>query len=325
MILHDNQPPPHSNTGAQNTIKKLTALIDWLSFTVPDGIDPFDVLKIKQEEFTLMPHGNFGYLKQEKFGNINVFTLGREDMGSHISLTGQGCREFEQLIEGKWTDFFKKIVKICANITRLDIALDDKVGFVNLKLIEEKVNRAECVSCFKKARVFSDVELSSGDSVGKTIYLGSGQSKLQIRIYDKGAEQRADGHWVRIEIQCRDQRAKVLVHFLAEGIEIGEAVCGVLSNYVRFVEPQEDSNKSRWPTSPWWQEIIGEAERLKLSIEKPIQTIEQKKDWVERQISPTLATIMKSEDGDMSWFYGMISYGAKRMKQKHYNLLRDQK
>jgi len=39
--------------------------------------------------------------------------------------------------------------------------------------------------------------------------------------------------------------------------------------------------------------------------------------WVDKQIAPTIATIMKAQEGDMSWLRQIIVDGATRLKQKH--------
>lgn len=47
---------------------------------------------------------------------------------------------------------------------------------------------------------------------------------------------------------------------------IGENFFGVLCNYLRFIEPPDgdDSNRRRWPTKPYWADLLGTARRISL-------------------------------------------------------------
>ena len=63
----------------------------------------------------------------------------------------------------------------------------------------------------------------------------------------------------------RDSRAE---EFSKLDLPIGEAFAGVLLNYLRFVEPNEDdSNKGRWSMTEYWAELIGDAGRIKIYVE----------------------------------------------------------
>jgi phage replication initiation protein len=312
--------PPSSNTGVENTYT-LAALVDWLSFTIANEINPYDLLEVKRNEFVAMPKGKLGYRKQTKCGNITVLTDGFEEMHTHIIFSGQGCREYEQRINGDWQGFINHLLEVQASITRIDIALDDKSGLVDLEIIEEKVKRSECISRFRNSTITAKYDISTGAPKGKTIYFGAPSSMLKVRIYDKAAEQQVDGIWRRIEVEARKDRAQVLGLIIAEGLSLGQTIAGILKNYIRFIEPKQDRNKARWHTSAWWDEIIGAAEKIKLTTEKPKRTIEGAKDWIKKQVAPTLATVLTYEGGDIEWLTGVVRQGKARMGPRHYNLL----
>ena len=40
-------------------------------------------------------------------------------------------------------------------------------------------------------------------------------------------------------------------------------------------------------------------------------------EWVVKQISPTLATILEATEGDMGWLVNVIASGSNRLKNKH--------
>ena len=108
-------------------------------------------------------------------------------------------------------------------------------------------------------------------SAGTTIYHGSPSSNMYIRIYDKAAEQAAkaddpnafeDVHWIRVEMQMRDEIAKGFVDGLMSNT-VGNQFRGVLHNYLRYVVPTEDQNMSRWDMAPYWAELLDGAGKIR--------------------------------------------------------------
>lgn len=87
-----------------------------------------------------------------------------------------------------------------------------------------------------------------------------------IRIYDKAAERgHTDGrHWVRSELQMRDDRC---MSFLDASGSIGERYAGSLINYLRFVEEPvfgHDSNRWRWEVKDYWDKFLNSAKAIRL-------------------------------------------------------------
>ncbi|HYK74652.1 MAG TPA: hypothetical protein VEV44_16275, partial [Pseudoneobacillus sp.] len=102
--------PPASNTGALNTEESgLRSLVDWVSFTlknVTDVRDVVDILGLDFNSFRECPNGDKGYMEQIRFGDISILYNGREDMGIHVNISGQGCRQFETYSNMDWSTFF---------------------------------------------------------------------------------------------------------------------------------------------------------------------------------------------------------------------------
>lgn len=93
-------------------------------------------------------------------------------------------------------------------------------------------------------------------SKGSTVQIGSPQSKVLIRIYDKAAERHCEPgtHWIRVELQLRDDRA---LQFTKIPLSVGDAFSGVLLNYLRYVLPDDtDTNKWRWPMTDYWVNLL---------------------------------------------------------------------
>lgn len=237
-------------------------LYDWLSFTskihTPEQI--IDALGLSHVPWT-NTKGAKGYQDRKYFSCISIHYNGRPDMGVWCEMSGQGCRTFETLstLESdamkKWRKLFDFIRSFGLKITRLDVAYDDHSGVLD---IGEVSRDTQCGMYVSKSDYWECIVSSKGTS----IQIGSPQSKVLVRIYDKAAERGKQGeHWNRVEIQMRDDRA---IQFSMIPLPIGEAFAGVLLNYLRYVEPDTDSNKWRWPMKDYWYNLVEDAERISI-------------------------------------------------------------
>lgn len=324
--------PPDSNTGAENTKVGIEALIDWCSFTLPfDGLEGVELVKqvlmIPSEDFVEMSKGGNGYKSQVRCGDIAIFFDGKPDMGIHVCMTGQGCRQYEARFGNRWKELFKSIFEPGGHFARLDTALDDYRGRFTVKDIAEKVRRREVRTYFRgKPQIIESHDLQSepGKNDGESVYFGSGQSELRIRFYNKAVEQGVNYPWVRTETQCRNERADMMAKMIMCGgdDELGKIVSGVLRHYVNFIEPCEDTNKARWAVSFWWDEFLGCVERVRLTVQKAVKTIKETMDWIKRQVSKSLAkadVYLDSEGMDAyDWIGELFAEGRSRFKSADY-------
>lgn len=249
----------------ESTIKENIVLYDWLSFTskkhTPEEI--IAALGLSHCPWT-ETRGARGYMDRLYFGAISIHYNGREDMGVWCEMSGQGCRSFEDLSTlggDKWDSLLLWIRANDLHITRLDVAYDDHTGVLDIQRIKADTEAQRYVSLCRRAEIVHSI---GGGPDGLSVFFGSPQSKVRIRIYDKAVERGyEDGrHWVRVELQLRDGRAE---EFCKIDMPIGEAFAGVLLNYLRFVEPDElDVNKSRWQTAEYWYAFIGDVGRIRI-------------------------------------------------------------
>lgn len=193
--------------------------------------------------------GAHGYRDRKYFSSISVHYNGREDMGVWVEMSGQGCRAFESISQLGWPGLFSFISENGLKITRLDVAFDDHTGILHMRDIIEDTQDGSFVSR-------SDYWETVLSSKGSTVQIGSPQSKVLVRIYDKARERHCEEgtHWNRVELQLRDDRA---IQFTRLQLPIGEAFSGVLLNYLRYVIPDgEDSNRWRWPMRSYWLDML---------------------------------------------------------------------
>lgn len=257
----------------ESNIDENVILFDWLSFTSKKH-SPEELIKalgLSHCNFTLCDKGVNGYKSRLYYDHISVCYDGGNEknggMGVNVFMSGQGCRVFESMstLKNPWVDLFHFIFSNDLNIARLDVAYDDHSGVLDIKRVCSDVYNHLYISPFRTHEVTSSYR---HNIEGLSAVIGSMKSMLLVRIYDKAAERGyTDGrHWVRVEMQMRDARANAFAHAMfEEDTSIGEVFAGVLLNYLRFVEPDEtDSNKSRWVTTDYWYEVIGDVSRIRL-------------------------------------------------------------
>lgn len=112
--------------------------------------------------------------------------------------------------------------------------------------------------------------LGLGEAKGEdSVLFGTRSSLILLRIYDKVQERGfKDGrHWIRVELQLKDERA---LAFIQRTEPIGERWTGVLANYLRFVDEPNgfDTNRWRWPMIDYWARLLDGAAPIRL-YEKP--------------------------------------------------------
>ncbi len=235
-------------------------LYDWLSFSakIPDPWAIVNLLGLNDVPWDTVK-GARGYKDRLYFNCISIHFNGREDMGVWCEMSGQGCRAFETLstLENGWVDLFSTITQLKLNITRLDVAYDDHTGTLDINRIIQDTRSQEYVS---KSDYWEIVESAKG----QTVQLGSPKSDVLIRIYDKAAERNCETgtHWIRCELQLRRERA---IKFTQLAVPLGEAMCGVVINYLRYVEPDDlDSNRWRWPLKDYWGNFLMNAAAISI-------------------------------------------------------------
>lgn len=251
-------------------------LIDWLTFSTKiwSVQDLKNILCLSDVSWELAEYGRYGYKRKEVFNGVNILYDGRlnadgiDDMGVCIEISGQGCRTLETFGGVDWLQllsFLMEDLNEC-NITRLDLAYDDHTG-----ILDKLQLKLDTDDGFYRSR-FQTWEVRYGNR-GFSIYHGSVQSQVRVRIYDKAAERGLlDGtHWIRVEIQLRDDNATGAARAFLDRKEIGSVYSGILANYVVYCEESSDTNKSRWSTAAYWNELLQGAASIHIAAAPGIE------------------------------------------------------
>ena len=208
--------------------------------------------------------GHYPYAHIQRAGNISIAYDNYDERGVFVTLTSQGCREFENNSSIGWTDLFGIIRGGEGHMTRLDIAFDDRTGLLDMQQMKHDRDAANYRSLLSYTAEHSSPK---ENIMGMSLYFGAKGSNTNIRIYDKDAEQGGLGtHWIRVELQLRDAYADTVVK---SGLSIPCIFSSVLKKYLVFLQPNPtDSNKCRWPVAPYWNTLLEGAQTLTLSCHK---------------------------------------------------------
>ena len=234
--------------------------------------------------------GHYPYAHIQRAGNISIAYDNYNERGVFVTLTSQGCREFETFSSIGWADLFGIIRGGEGQTTRLDIAFDDRTGVLNM----QRMKHDRDVANYRSLLSYTAEHRSHKENImGMSLYFGAKGSNTNIRIYDKDAEQGGLGtHWIRVELQLRDAYADTVVK---SGLSIPCIFSSVLKKYLVFLQPNPtDSNKCRWPVAPYWNTLLEGAQTLTLSCHKDTHSNGQSR-------STNLQNVLRSFARDNGW------------------------
>ena len=263
-------------------------LIDWLSIT-SKTMFPEDMMELIgiTSGWQLMDRGVRGYGARYYNNSISIHFGGSQD-NVWLEMSGQGCRTFESdSLHKDYNVIFDTLLKNSSSmkITRLDVAFDDFSGILDIDRICDDTRPRN-----HKFKAKTDYVQVIESSNGMSCDVGSPKSLVMVRIYDKlaerlakmrGAEDKAKvresiPHWVRVELQLRDERALEFVRYLrgvdtvteiSAPLDIGAAFCGVLGSYLDYgyAVPARDNPKQMvWHRFPYWKKLLQKAEGISL-------------------------------------------------------------
>ena len=159
--------------------------------------------------------------------------------------------------ERSWYDFMLDCLTAGGKMKRLDLAINDKAGILDIPKLKEKYKAGECISYFRMQKDYSGTEKCGSDlpkNTGETLYLGSTSSELYMCAYQKNYEQYVkNGIEVedteiknRFEIRMKNERAYYAVVDLLTYRDAERTAFSIINHYVRFVDREDDKPKSQY-------------------------------------------------------------------------------
>ncbi|PBH03138.1 Cro/Cl family transcriptional regulator [Clostridioides difficile] len=299
-----------------------------------------DVLKLNIRYMLHEDFGFYSYTEHYYLGDIFVFTSDDEEKGVLLELKGKGCRQFEGYLvaQGRsWYDFFMDALVEGGVMKRLDLAINDKAGILDIPELTEKCNKEECISVFRSFKSYSSGELvkqteQDKAGMGHTLYIGSLKSEVYFCVYEKNYEQYAKlGIPIeetpiknRFEIRLKNERAYYAVRDLLTYYDAERTAFSIINRYVRFVDMEADKRREDWKLNDRWAWFIGDGrEPLKLTTQPEPYTLSRTLNWIARQVAPTLKMLKQIDTGNNTAYLKSIEEQA-RLTEKHKQIIKQQ-
>lgn len=177
---------------------KCEVCVDWLTFSVKKE-DPNEVIRdylgLDPALFQDTGYSLLGYNKVLRFSDICVCHEPRENqhfknMGVCVSMSGNGCRAFETMSklggkdkQGKESVVFPALFQLLtadenANVSRIDIACDDREGYLDMDEIIART-RANAVNSRMRWKDIHE-SIDGVSKAGATVYIGAPSSDFRV-------------------------------------------------------------------------------------------------------------------------------------------------
>ncbi|MEO2190410.1 MobT family relaxase [[Clostridium] innocuum] len=299
-----------------------------------------DVLKLNIKYMLHEDFGFYSYTEHYYLGDIFVFTSDDEEKGVLLELKGKGCRQFESYLvaqERSWYDFLMDALVEGGVMKRLDLAINDRAGILDIPDLTAKCDREECISVFRSFKSYSSGELvkhteQDRAGMGHTLYIGSLKSEVYFCVYEKNYEQYAKlGIPIeetqiknRFEIRLKNERAYYAVRDLLTYYDAERTAFSIINRYLRFVDMEADKRREDWKLNERWAWFIGDGrEPLKLTTQPEPYTLSRTLNWIARQVAPTLKMLKKIDAGNKTDYLKNIELNAK-LTDKHRQIIKQQ-
>ena len=152
-----------------NPQEPLFLLIDYFRVRFPstDALAIIrDVLQLKSDYMLYEDYGKYGYESKYVLGDINIMCSMQEHLGVLLELKGKGCRQMECYLlaqERSWYDFMLDCMTAGGVMKRLDLAINDRAGILDIPKLKEKYKAGECISYFRMQKDYSGTEKCGSD------------------------------------------------------------------------------------------------------------------------------------------------------------------
>lgn len=271
-----------------------------------------EILKLKMEYMIHEDFAFYSYMEQYVFGDIVVMVSPDEGKGCLLELKGKGCRQFENFLlaqQRTWFDFFMDVFRVGGVFKRIDLAINDKTGILDIPFLTNKCRKEECISVFRSFKSYRSGELIHGEEkrdMGNTLYIGSLKSDVYFCTYEKDYEQYVK-HGTsledtevknRFEIRLKNDRAYHAIVDLMTYEDAGRTAFSIINRYIRFVDKDEEKRRSSWKMNKEWQRFIdlGTDRKISLTTKPEPYTFEKSLRWLARQVAPTWKLATKIDE-----------------------------
>ena len=299
-----------------------------------------DILKIRLDVMIHEDFGFYSYSEHYVLGDVFVLTSPDEEKGTLLELKGKGCRQMESYLLAQhrsWYDFLMDALLEGGVMKRLDLAINDMAGILDIPELTEKCNHEECISVFRSFKSYRSGELVKSKEqdrygMGNTLYVGSLKSEVYFCIYEKDYEQYVKYEIPledtkiknRFEIRLKNERAYYAVRDLLTYHDAERTAFDIINRYMRFADKEVEKRRSEWKTNERWAYFIGsDRGRLKLTTKPEPYTLTRTLNWISRQVAPTWKVLQQIDDTNGTTYLKDILNHAK-LTERHKKLIEQQ-
>ncbi|MFK4565457.1 replication initiation factor domain-containing protein [Enterococcus sp. UD-01] len=279
------------------------------------------VLKMDFNYFGYKSYGFNHYTETYFFSEIFVFfNPANLDMGVMIELRGQGCREYELILEEQqesWSQFFWRLyqddlfghgLRIDTKITRIDIALDELESLLlpnyDLYALKAKYEQGLVDTTFRNFDYKGGFLLKNKQLVNKglSLYFGSKQSPFYMNFYQKDYElakkeeisvemaRQKYGIINRYEVRLADEKAYLFVEYLlSTGETLEWAVKELIDTSVKVFDCNAEGVRTGYSLE--WRCVIESMQELRLTVRAEKPSYDKALRWLSNYLAPTLKKI----------------------------------
>ncbi|MCT3072479.1 XRE family transcriptional regulator [Leuconostoc citreum] len=292
---------------------------DWVNITFSDMTGEQvinDVMRLKPELFLERSTTQNFYTREFAFaGEKNIYVQdfepttdehgqAEQKTGTTMYLTGQGTRLFEKALLEQgltWKKFFVQAKRFKGTFSRLDIALNDNWGLLDM---DEIIEATQQNRFWSKSRSFA---IHGNNQDGWTANFG--KSPFVIRIYDKQKEQEQKGLETsiknRVELELHADRAEQVISEWLENDNLVEYSVSILYTYLWFVDESIDAEelkgthvRERYIDSlrpmPAWSLLTSLGQSMKFVREPKEQSVDSILNWIMKYVVPSLEVLKKT-------------------------------
>ena len=236
-----------------------------------------------------------------------------------------------------WYDFLMDALIEGGVMKRLDLAINDMTGILDIPELTEKCNHEECISVFRSFKSYRSGELVRSQEqdkygMGNTLYIGSLKSEIYFCIYEKDYEQYVKYDIPiedtkiknRFEIRLKNERAYYAVRDLLTYHDAERTAFDIINRYMRFADKEVEKQRSEWKTNEKWAYfIVSDCGRLKLTTKPEPYTLTRTLNWISRQVAPTWKVLQQIDSTNGTSYLKDILDHAK-LTERHRKLIEQQ-
>lgn len=288
-----NENPLSSNRGVKQP--KTVLNLDWLSATFPiRGVNESRFVHVWASEImgirndivkVATPRKGFRSAVQLQIGRLDLNDAAWDGYAS-FQFTGQELKAFRAL-GGESDGLLKRLLERGGHVSRIDVALDlfdDERATVSD--LEQAYRDGQIKTRAKSSRLIEDMKTG-----GKTLYLGSRQSEVFFRGYDKAIESgNLDALWVRLELEVKEKSAHRLCQQICK-IGLADSARWWFEKY-KF-------------QSPWYLDMLAT-----MNLSEPPPSLKTETDYrlyLEGQVLPALRKLPELEPETIHWFLHAVN------------------